>query len=129
MPRPGGNSMATHDIIVIGASAGGVEVLRKLVAGLPASLPAAVFVVVHIRPFARSVLPDILARSGPLPVAHAKAGEPISHGRIYIAPPDRHLTLEPGIVQLSAGPRENRVRPAIDTLFRTAALAYGRRAV
>jgi two-component system chemotaxis response regulator CheB len=117
--------MADHNIIVIGASAGGVEVLTKIVAGLPLHLPAAVFIVVHVSPFSKSVLPEILARSGPLPVSHARAGEAIRAGHIYVAPPNRHMIIEDGTVQLSARPRENRVRPAIDTLFRSAAISYG----
>ncbi|HEX5323409.1 MAG TPA: chemotaxis protein CheB [Capsulimonadaceae bacterium] len=121
--------MATHDIIVVGASAGGVEVLTKLVSGFSARLPASVFIVVHVPPFARSVLPDILSRAGPLPVAHARSDEAVRPGHIYVAPPDRHLVLEAGRVYLSSGPRENRVRPAIDTLFRTAAISYGARVV
>lgn len=121
--------MANHDIIVIGASAGGVEVITNLVASLPADLPAAVFIVLHVPPFSRSVLPDILARAGPLPVSHAVAGEPVRQGHVYIAPPDRHIILEKGTVELSAGPRENRVRPAIDALFRSAALSYHGRVV
>lgn len=116
-----------RDIVVIGASAGGVEALRQLVSGLPPGLPAAVFVVVHIPPHMGSVLPELLARSGPLPAAHAQDGEEVRPGRIYVAPPDRHLLLSPGTVRLSAGPRENHSRPAADPLFRSAALSYGPR--
>lgn len=121
--------MATHDIIVVGASAGGVEVVTKLVEGLPPDLSAAVFIVLHIPPFARSVLPDILARSGRLPVEHPRSGEEIRRGHIYVAPPDRHLIVEKNHILLSAGPRENRVRPAIDVLFRSAAFACGNRVI
>lgn len=121
--------MASHDIIAIGASAGGVEVVTRLVAGLPPDLAAAVFIVIHIPPSARSVLPEILSRSGQLPAAHPRSSEEIRHGRIYVAPPDRHLIVEKGQVLLSAGPRENRVRPAVDALFRSAAIAYGNRVV
>jgi two-component system chemotaxis response regulator CheB len=121
--------MARRDIVTIGASAGGVEALIALVAGLPADFPAAVFVVLHISPYAESRLPEILQRAGPLPAAHAEHGEPIRPGRIYIAPPDRHLLVRPGRVELSRGPRENRSRPAVDPLFRSAARAYGTRAI
>ncbi len=121
--------MERHDIIVVGASAGGVEALTTLAAGLPKALPAAVFVVLHLPEHATSVLPQILDRAGPLPAVHAQDGEPIETGRIYVAPPDRHLVLERGCVRLSRGPRENGHRPAIDTLFRSAARAYGGRTI
>ena len=121
--------MPGHDIIVAGASAGGMEALQILVRGLPADLPAALFVVWHLPPHSFGVLPDVLDRSGPLPAAHARDGEPIVPGRIYVAPPDRHLLLEPGYVRLTRGPKENHFRPAIDPLFRSAAIAYGPRVV
>lgn len=121
--------MPGHDIIVIAASAGGVEALIKLASGLPRNLPAAVFVVLHIPPLAASVLPSILSRAGPLPAAHPFDGEAIEHGRIYVAPPDLHLQLKPGYIHLTHGAKENYHRPAADPLFRTAAQAYGRRVV
>lgn len=121
--------MGTRDIIVVGASAGGVEALSRLAAGLPPDLPAAVFVVLHVPPYATSVMPRILSRAGPLPALHARDGEPIRHGRIYVAPPDYHLLISDGVVHLSHGPRENGHRPAIDPLFRSAAAAYGPRVV
>ncbi len=124
-----GKIVAGHDIIVIGASAGGVEALTALVATLPADLPAAVFVVLHLSVSSPSHLPAILARRGPLPVAQAAHGEDIEHGRIYVAPPDQHLRLRDGRVELTRGPRENGVRPAADPLFRSAARAYGPRVV
>lgn len=113
-------------IIVVGASAGGVEALEALAAELPADLPAAVCVVLHIGR-RRSVAPRILAKAGPLPAAHAVDGEALRPGRIYVAPPDHHLLVEPGLLRLSRGPRENSTRPAIDPLFRSAAQAYGPR--
>jgi two-component system chemotaxis response regulator CheB len=118
-----------RDIVAIGASAGGVEALIQICEQPPADLPAAVFVVLHTPPYAVSRLPRILARSGPLPAAHAVDGEPIEAGRVYVAPPDRHLLLRPGRVELSRGPRENHARPAVDPLFRSAARAYGPRVV
>ena len=123
------NVMGGHDIIVLGASAGGIEAsLSQLVARLPADLPAAVFVVVHIPAHSTSVLPKIFSRHGPLPAAHAMLSEPIRPGRIYVAP-DHHMILRPGRVSLTRGPRENGHRPSVDPLFRSAALAYGRRVV
>ncbi len=118
-----------RDIVVIGASAGGVEALTGLAAGLPADLPAAVFVTVHVPPYAVSSLPDILSRAGALPAAHALDGEAIQPGRIYVAPPNHHLLLEDGVVRLSLGPRVNHTRPAIDPLFMSAARVYGPRVI
>ncbi|MBV9850942.1 MAG: chemotaxis protein CheB [Armatimonadetes bacterium] len=118
-----------HDIIVIGASAGGVEALAALAQGLPADLPAAVFVVLHVPAFAPSVLPAILSRKGPMPARHPSDGESIRPGHIYVAPPDHHLLVEAGRVGLSRGPTENGHRPAVDVLFRTAARAYGPRVI
>jgi two-component system chemotaxis response regulator CheB len=111
-------------VIVVGASAGGVEALRALVAGLPADLGAAVFVVLHI-PERGSMLPEILGRAGPLPAVHARDGDSIEAGRICVAPPDRHLLLRRDRVELSSGPKENGHRPAVDPLFVSAASAYG----
>lgn len=111
-------------IIVIGASAGGVDALRTIVAGIPRDLDAAVFVVLHIGAH-RSDLPRLLTRSGDLAAHHAKHGEAIVAGRIYVAPPDHHMIVENDTVVLTRGPRENWARPAIDPLFRSAARGYG----
>lgn len=116
-------------IIVIGASTGGLPVLRQLVAGLPADLAAALFVVWHLPPEIDSVLPGVLSRAGALPAAHPRDGEVIAAGRIYVAPPDRHLLVERGRVRVTRGPKENRFRPAVDPLFRSAAFAYGPRVI
>lgn len=116
-------------VVVVGASLGGVEALGALVAGLPADLPAAVCVVQHLPPEADSRLPAILGRAGPLPVAHPRDGEAMAPGRVYVAPPGRHLEVRPGVLALTDGPRENGSRPAADVLFRSAARHYGPRAV
>lgn len=121
--------MPSHDIIVIGASAGGVEALTQLVKHLPPKLSAAIFVVLHFPSNSSSVLPKILNRSGPLKACQPTDGEAIQHGRIYVAPPDYHLLVKRGYIHLASGPRENGHRPAIDPLFRTAARYYGRRTV
>jgi two-component system chemotaxis response regulator CheB len=117
------------DIIVIGASAGGLKVFEIIVSQLPSNLPAAVFILWHISPDYPSLLPEILAKSTPLPVKHASGKEPIRPGHIYVAPPDHHMLVEWGNVRLSRGPKENRFRPAIDVLFRSAAHSYGQRVI
>jgi two-component system, chemotaxis family, protein-glutamate methylesterase/glutaminase len=128
--RPHASGRVTQrDIVVVGASAGGVEALGTLIAGLPAELPAALFVCLHVSPGGTSVLPHILSRKTAMPVAAARDGEPIQRGRVYVAPPDHHMLIEDGHVSLTHGPRENGLRPAIDPLFRSAARAYGRRVV
>ncbi len=119
---------AGHDIVVIGASAGGVEALSRLVAELPADLPAAVFIVLHTGPL-YSTLPEILSARGPLQAAHALHGELVVPGRIYVAPPDVHLSVQRGHVSVTRGPKENGFRPSVDVLFRTASKAYGPRVV
>jgi two-component system, chemotaxis family, protein-glutamate methylesterase/glutaminase len=122
-------NMFKHDVIVVGASAGGVEALTRLVGSLPADLPAAIFLVLHIPAQSPSLLPHILNRAGPLHALHPADEEAIQHGCIYVAPPDHHLLLEEGIVRIVRGPKENRHRPAIDPLFRSAARTYGSRVV
>jgi two-component system chemotaxis response regulator CheB len=129
---PGVNAarkVVEHDIIVLGASAGGVEALTRLVSLLPADLPAALFVVVHVPAHSTSLLPRIFSRAGKLTAVHPSDNETIRHGRIYVAPPNHHLLVKQGIVHLSRGPKENGHRPAVDPLFRTAALVYGPRVV
>jgi two-component system chemotaxis response regulator CheB len=121
--------MAHRDIVVVGASSGGVEAISKIVAGLPEHFAAAIFVVLHIGEHARSHLPDILNRSGKLPAAHAVAHEPIRRGRIYVAPPGLQTYVQHGRLSVRRGPQENLHRPSIDALFRTAAHHYGPRVV
>ena len=122
-------AIQTRDIVVIGASAGGVEALPNLLLQLPATLPAAVFVVLHQRAREHSHLVQILQRATSLPVSWAEQGERLERGRIYAAPPDIHMTLESNHVRLSRGPRENHARPSIDRLFRSAAANHGARTI
>jgi two-component system, chemotaxis family, protein-glutamate methylesterase/glutaminase len=117
------------DIIVVGASAGGIEALRVLAGGLPADLPASLFVVLHTSPESPAMLADILDRSGSLPALSPKDGDRIRPSTIYVAPPDRHLLIEPNLMRVTRGPKENRFRPAVDPLFRSAAQTYGPRVV
>jgi two-component system chemotaxis response regulator CheB len=117
--------MAARDIIVIGASAGGVETLPKFFEGLNGDLPTAFFVVMHMAPHSKSVMPDLIQRSTRLRAEHAQDNKPFQKGRIYVAPPDCHLLIEKKRVRLSHGAKENRHRPAIDPLFRTAAAHHG----
>jgi two-component system chemotaxis response regulator CheB len=119
--------MVGRDIVVIGGSAGSIEAVTEVVRGLPADLPAAVFVVVHFPGSVSSTLPRILTRAGKLVARHARDGELIEPGRIYVAPPDHHLHLSDGHTRLTKGPKENGHRPALDPLFRTAAHSYGPR--
>jgi two-component system chemotaxis response regulator CheB len=116
--------MGSRNIIVIGASAGGFEALKKVVKKLPPDLGASIFVVWHIPPNVTGILPEVLNRAGQIPAANAIDGEAIEPNRIYVAPPDHHLLVEPGRVRVTKGPRENRFRPAVDPLFRSAAYAY-----
>jgi two-component system, chemotaxis family, protein-glutamate methylesterase/glutaminase len=111
----------------VGGSTGALEPFRTIASALPRDLPVAVFMVMHLSPDFPSNLDHILDRASPLKAVQARDGEPIRHGHIYVPPPDRHLTLVEGRVRVQRGPRENRHRPAIDPLFRSAARAYGPR--
>jgi two-component system chemotaxis response regulator CheB len=116
-------------LIVVGTSAGGIEALRELVAALPADFPAGLAVVMHTAPESPGVLHDILSRVSRLPATSPSSRDRIKAGHIYVAPPDHHLLVEPGHLRVTKGPKENRFRPAIDPLFRSAAQVYGPRAI
>jgi two-component system, chemotaxis family, protein-glutamate methylesterase/glutaminase len=121
--------MAKFDIVVIGASAGGVGFLQRVVERLPASFDAAVFVALHLPDGVRSMLPAILDRAGLLPALQAENGAPIKPGHVYVAPPGFHLTLEKNRMRVMRGAREHGLRPAIDPLFRSAASWFGPRTI
>lgn len=120
--------MPKQDIVVIGGSAGSATALKQILSGLPADVPASVFVATHI-PSTSDYLRDMLSRTSAVPVVVAVDGQPIERARVYVAAADHHLLLIDGRVHLGNGPRENMARPAIDPLFRSAALSYGPRTV
>jgi two-component system chemotaxis response regulator CheB len=115
--------------VVIGASAGGVEALSTMMAGLPADFPAAIVIALHLSPHGRNLLPDILNRRSAIKTTNAHHGEAIHCGRAYMCVPDHHLIIRHNHLALGHGPKENGARPAIDVLFRSAAVAYGARVI
>lgn len=117
--------MAARHVVVVGASAGGIEALQQMVAGFPPDLAASVLVVLHMGPGSGGALPRILDRAGPLPALAATEGEPLEESRIYVCVADHHLLVSDGEIRLRRGPRENGHRPAVDPLFRSAAVYYG----
>ncbi|WP_372511052.1 chemotaxis protein CheB [Mycobacterium angelicum] len=123
------NGHDLHGVVAIGASAGGVEAVSNLAAGLSPGLPYAYLVALHLPPSAPSVLARIIDRNGPLPAVTAESGAPLEPGHIYVATPDRHLLVADHRVVLSQGPTENGHRPAINALFRSVALSFGPRAI
>lgn len=122
-------TMANRDIIVIGASAGGLEVLKNIISHLPGDFPASIFVVWHMAPDVRGILPDIFNKLNTILATNAVDNEPIAPNHIYVAPPDHHLLIEDGRIKVTHGPKENRFRPAVDPLFRSAAYAFGARVI
>ncbi len=121
--------MSVTRLVVVGASAGGIDALTRLAATMPSGFPAAVCVVLHTGPQSPGVLHAILDRAGPLTAQAVHGGERPQPGHIYVAPPDQHLVVEPNRLRLTRGPPENRFRPAIDPLFRSAAQVYGPAAI
>jgi len=119
----------TQRIIVIGASAGGFEELKKIIKELPPDFDASIFIVWHMSPDIRGVLPQVLNRLNSIVAANAYNNEEIKPNRIYVAPPDHHMLVEDGKVLITHGPKENRFRPAVDPLFRSAAFAFGNRVI
>jgi two-component system, chemotaxis family, protein-glutamate methylesterase/glutaminase len=118
-----------RDVIVIGGSAGAIEPLKVIIRGLPADFPAAVLVVIHVSPDSPRMLASLLANAGPLPATCSIDRESLQGGHVFVCRPDHHLTIEDGELRVLHGPRENRHRPAIDPLLRSAARVFGRRAL
>ena len=122
--------MPERDIVVVGASAGGISALQSILRALPKDFPAAILIVLHLSRESGGLLPKILAGSGALPASNACHNEQIRPGHIFVAPPDSHLLIGPGRrIYLGHGPKENRFRPAVDPLFRSAALREGRKVI
>lgn len=117
------------DIVVIGGSAGSTAPLKALLGRLPAEIPAAILIVLHMPAQGRGMLSATLGAVTAIPVRQAEDDMPVEHGRIYIAAPDAHLLLIDGVLRLGRGPRENMSRPAIDPLFRSAAVCCGSRVI
>jgi two-component system chemotaxis response regulator CheB len=122
------NGPALRDVVVVGGSAGALDAMLDIAAAFPRDFSGSIFMVSHIGAN-RSHLPELLSRAGELPAGHPENGEPIRPGRIYIAPPDRHMLVEDGHIRLSRGPRQHFTRPAVDPLFRSAARAFGPRLI
>jgi len=120
---------AERDMVVMGASAGGVEAYQRVLSGLPENFPAAVCLVLHVGSEAPSALAQVLGRYAKLPVIQAEDGAQIRPAHVYVAPADHHLLIDPGKMRVLHGPKENRHRPSIDVLFRSAANAYGSRVI
>ena len=118
-----------RDLVVVGASAGGIDALRTIVGALPRDFAAAVAVVLHVGPDSPGILHHILGRAGALRSVCVQTSEPLVPGTIFVPRPDHHLIAEPGGLRSTRGPRENRFRPAIDPLFRSAARAFGPRVI
>src|SRR5215475_467841 len=111
--------MANRDVAVLGASAGGIEALQRILAALPKTLDAAILIVLHTSSHAGSLLPQIIQRATQLPATHPDDGDRIEKGKVSIAPPDHHMIVEGNLLRVVQGPRENLHRPAIDPLFRS----------
>lgn len=121
--------MGKIELFAVGGSAGALEALRKIASSLPEDFPAAICIAMHVSPNSPGLVPEILSSAGPLRARHAQDGEPLRPGRIFVAPPDHHLLIdETRHLRLGRGPKENRFRPAIDPLFRSAAVAARERA-
>ena len=112
-------------LVAIGASAGGVQALMRLVRGLPPHFDAPVLVAMHLSADIPSALPSVVGRATDMPTAFATDGIPLEPGTIAIAPPGAHMLLNGGTLALSTGPKEHGERPSIDPLFRSAAETYG----
>jgi two-component system chemotaxis response regulator CheB len=121
--------MHVYDIIAVGASSGGVGALRQVVSHFPRDLPASVFIVLHVSPEARSMLPEILTKSGSLPARHPENGWPVERRRIYVAPPGYDLTVLNHRILLGRGAPGSQHHPAINALFRSVAGEFGKRVV
>lgn len=121
--------MEKRNIIVMGGSTGGFEAFKKIIQNLPPDLDAAIFIVWHMSPDLRGILPEVLNKLNTIKASNAYDNEQILTNHIYVAPPDHHMLIEHGRIRVTHGPKENRFRPAIDPLFRSAAYVYGNRVI
>ena len=127
--RPSAPAVKRRDVVVVGASAGGLEALTTLLGKLPADFEAATLIVLHRHPFFGGPLRDVLGRRSLLPIVEPRGGEPITPRTVYIAPRDHHMTVDRSAVRLDRGPKQHYTRPAVDPLFASAADVYGPRVV
>jgi len=118
-----------YDVVAIGASAGGFHALATLLEPIPASFPSSILVVQHLDPRHKSIMGDLLGRKTKLHVKQAQHGEVLLPGFVYIAPPDEHLLVGPGKVQLAHSQLVHFSRPSIDLLFESVAGTYGSRSI
>ncbi len=121
--------MTGRDLVVVGASAGGIDALRQIIAGLSTASNLTLLVAIHRGPATPGVLPQVIERAGALPASYAVDGEPLRPGHVFLASPDHHLVVDGDRLRVTHGPLEHGFRPAIDPLFRSAARAHGRRVI
>ncbi len=121
--------MPFEHLVVIGASAGGLEAVSAIANRLGPDFPAPICVVIHIAPDSPNLLAALIDRAGPLPAVLAHSGAALVPGTIFVAPADHHMLVQPGRIEVARGPKENRSRPAVDPLFRSAAQVYGPRVI
>jgi two-component system chemotaxis response regulator CheB len=127
MPRHLNIDAKVRDVVVIGASAGGVQALMFLLSKMPADLRAIIGVVLHRTPYHETKLPFVLGRNAAVRVLEPDDCALLEPGVVYVAPRDQHLVFEKDRARLNRGPREHMTRPAVDPLFRSAAAAFGSR--
>lgn len=118
------------DVVAVAASAGGLPAISQILASLPVDFPATILIVQHLDPRHRSLMAAILARRTALKVREAQEGDRLAPGTVLVAPPDRHLLLNPdGSVSLSQSEMVHFLRPSADLLFESVAASRRERAI